>query len=102
MPARLGIIYFVSGIKAHFHSRKISTDKKIFQKYHCLKLKIFNFNIFSDGKFVSANHILQNFLSTEYFPESLILRYEYYCLVRETALQIEICFIKFKLHGVVE
>ena len=26
----------------------------MFQKYNCLKLKIFNFKIFSDGKFVSA------------------------------------------------
>jgi tRNA A37 threonylcarbamoyltransferase TsaD len=25
--------------------------------------------LFSDGKFVSANHILQNFLSAEKFPE---------------------------------
>jgi hypothetical protein len=26
-------------------------------------------NFLSDGKFVSANHILQNFLSVENFPE---------------------------------
>jgi hypothetical protein len=33
------------------------------------KLKIFHFKIFSDWKFVSANHILQNFLSAKNFPE---------------------------------
>jgi hypothetical protein len=34
-----------------------------------LKVEIFQLqNVFSDGKFVSANHILQNFLSAENFP----------------------------------
>jgi hypothetical protein len=57
------LVYVAALSFSYFHGQKF------FQKYHCLKLKIFNFNIFSDGKFVSANHILQNFLSTEYFPE---------------------------------
>ena len=41
--------------------------RKIFQKYHCLKLKIFNFKFFSDVKFVSANHILQSFFLRNIF-----------------------------------
>jgi hypothetical protein len=44
-----------------------------FPKISLLKienLNIFNFTkIFSDGKFVLANHILQIFLSAENFPE---------------------------------
>jgi hypothetical protein len=32
-------------------------------------LKVENFQLFSDGRFVSANYILQNVLSAENFPE---------------------------------
>jgi hypothetical protein len=50
---------------------RISTQEnfprtEMFPKIPLLKI---NFNIFSDGKFVSANHILQIFLSVENFPD---------------------------------
>ena len=63
----------------NLHLKKLSIFSSI--EWECLnstqdqeniiveKLKIFNFKIFSDGKFVSANDILQNFLSAENFPE---------------------------------
>jgi hypothetical protein len=50
-------------LEAHFHSRKISTDRKFSENI------VKSSNFFSDVKFVSANHILQNFLSAENFPE---------------------------------
>ena len=57
-------------IKAHFHSKKFSTDRKFSENIITFKkLKIFNFKIFSEGK--SANHILQNFVSAENFPECM-------------------------------
>jgi hypothetical protein len=41
-----------------------------FPKISLLKVENFQLqNFFSDGKFVSANQILQNFLSAENFPE---------------------------------
>jgi hypothetical protein len=41
-----------------------------FPKISLLKVENFSTSkFFSDGKFVSANHILQNFLSAENFPE---------------------------------
>jgi hypothetical protein len=51
------------------HSRKISTQEKFprtenFPKISLLKVE--NFQLQNDGKFVSANHILQNFLSEEF------------------------------------
>jgi hypothetical protein len=46
--------------KAHYHSRKFSTDRK-FSENIIVKSSIF----FSDWKFVSANRILQMFLSAE-------------------------------------
>jgi hypothetical protein len=47
-----------------FHGQKIVSENVIVKssKYSTSKF-------FSDGKFVSANHILQNFLSAENFPE---------------------------------
>jgi hypothetical protein len=54
--------------KTHFHSRKISTDRK-FSKNIVKSWKFSTSKFFSDGKFVSANHLLQNFLSAENFPE---------------------------------
>ena len=61
-------------VKAHFHSRKISTDRK-FSEYIIVKSWEFSTSkFFSDGKFVSANHSLQNFLSVENFPEWNTLR----------------------------
>jgi hypothetical protein len=56
-------------VKAHFHSRKISTDRNFPKISLLIKLNIFNFEFFSNEKFVSVNHILQNFLSTENVPE---------------------------------
>jgi hypothetical protein len=56
-------------IKAHFHSRKISTDRKFSENVIVKSWRNFSTStFFSDGKFVSANHILQNFLSAENFP----------------------------------
>ena len=40
-----------------------------FPKISLLKVENFQLQNFSDVKFVSANHILQNFLSEENFPE---------------------------------
>jgi hypothetical protein len=53
----------------------ISTQEKsprteYFSKISLLKVENFQLqNIFPHGKFASANHILQNFLSAENFPE---------------------------------
>ena len=56
-------------LKAHFHLRKISTDRKYSENVIVKSWKFSTSKFFSDGKFVSANHILQNFLSAENFPE---------------------------------
>jgi hypothetical protein len=53
--------------KGPFSLKKNFHGQKILRKYHCWKLKIFNFRIFFHGKFVSANHILQKFFSAEKF-----------------------------------
>jgi hypothetical protein len=58
-----------STFKAHFHSRKISTNGQFSENIIVKSWKFSTSKIFSDGKFVSANHILQNFLSAENFPE---------------------------------
>jgi hypothetical protein len=49
--------------------RPVSTQEQFprSENFPKILLKV-QFN-FSDGKFVSANHILQNFLSVENFPE---------------------------------
>jgi hypothetical protein len=63
-------------MKQDWNDGTISTQEKFprtakFSKNIIVEeLKIFNFKIFSDEKFVSANHILQNFLSVENVPES--------------------------------
>jgi hypothetical protein len=56
-------------LKAHFHSRKTSTDRKCSENIIVKSWKYSTSKFFSHGKFVSANHILQNFLSAENFPE---------------------------------
>jgi hypothetical protein len=56
-------------LEAHFHSRKISTDRKFSENIIVKSWKFSISKFFSDGKFVSANHILQNFLSAKNFPE---------------------------------
>jgi hypothetical protein len=56
-------------LKAHFHSRKFSTDRKFSENIIVKSWKFSTSEIFSHRKFVSANHILQNFLSAENFPE---------------------------------
>jgi hypothetical protein len=53
---------FLRGFKAHFHLRKFPSTER-FPKISLLKVEHFR------RKFVSANHILQNFLSAEHFPE---------------------------------
>ena len=54
--------------------RSISTQENFprtenFPKISLLKVENSTSKFFSDGKFVSANHILQIFLSAENFPE---------------------------------
>jgi hypothetical protein len=56
-------------VKAHFHSGKNSTDRKFSENIIVKSWKFSTSKFFSDGKFVSANHILQNFLSAENFLE---------------------------------
>ena len=51
------------------HSRKISTDRKFSENIIVKSWKFSTSKFFSDGKFVSTNHISQNFLSAENFPE---------------------------------
>jgi hypothetical protein len=61
-------VWSILGLKAHFRARKFPRTEN-FPKMSLLKVEIFQLqNFFSDGKFVSANHILQNFLSAENFP----------------------------------
>jgi hypothetical protein len=48
--------------------RPISTQEKFPRTENFPKISLSS-KFFSDGKFVSANHILQNFLSAENFPE---------------------------------
>ena len=55
--------------KVHFHSRKISTDRKISENIIVKSWKFSTSKFFSDGKFLSASHILQNFLSAGNFPQ---------------------------------
>jgi hypothetical protein len=62
-------IYFLDRFKAHFHSRKISTDRKFSGNVIFNSWKFSTLQFFSNVKFVSANHISQNFLSVENFPE---------------------------------
>ena len=62
-------IGFGLGCKGQFPLKKNFHGQKIFRKYHVKSWKFSTSNIFSDGKFVSANHILQNFVSAENFPE---------------------------------
>jgi hypothetical protein len=59
----------VLALKALFHSRKISMDRKFSENIIVKSWKFSTEKLFSDGKFVSANHILQNVLSAENFPE---------------------------------
>ena len=59
----------VLALKALFHSRKISMDRKFSENIIVKSWKFSTSKFFSDGKFVSANHILQNVLSAENFPE---------------------------------
>jgi hypothetical protein len=54
-------LIFHPSLKAHFHSRKNSENVIV------IKSQIFFRPTMKF--FVSANHILQNFLSAEYFPE---------------------------------
>ena len=58
-----------------YYMWSISTEENFpwtenFPKISLLKVENFQLqNFFSDGKFVSANQIVQNFLSVENFPE---------------------------------
>ena len=59
-------------VTSRWHSGTICTQEKFPRIEHFPKislLKVENFQFFSDGKFVSANHILQNFLFAENFSE---------------------------------
>jgi hypothetical protein len=56
-----------SSLKAHFYSRHFSTARKFSENIIVESSKFSTSKFFSDGKFVSANHILQNFLSVENF-----------------------------------
>ena len=58
-----------TSVKAHLHSRKISTDRKFSENSIVISWKFPTSKFFSDGKFISANYILQYFLSAENFPE---------------------------------
>jgi hypothetical protein len=59
-----------TSVKAHFHSRKISTDRKFSENIIVKSWKFPTSKFFSRRKiFPSANHILQYFLSAENFPE---------------------------------
>jgi hypothetical protein len=62
-------MHFFLNVKAHFHARKFSTDRKSSENIIVKSWKFSLQNIFSDKKFVSANHILQIFLSAENFLE---------------------------------
>ena len=62
-------VWYNDSFKAHFHSRKISTDRKFSENIIVKSWKFSTSKYFSDVKFVSANQILQNFLSAEHFPE---------------------------------
>jgi hypothetical protein len=58
---------------------------------------MFNFKIFSDGKFVSANHILQNFPSAENFPEcKWVLSYRYFVVFSQLGPQMSLQLIKIE------
>jgi hypothetical protein len=50
-----------------FNPRKISTVRKVSENVVIKSWKFSTSKFFSDGKFVSANHILQNFLPAENF-----------------------------------
>jgi hypothetical protein len=74
----------LDGSVAHFHSRKISTDRKFPENNIVKSWKFSTSKFFSDGKFVSAEHILQKFLSAEKnggFPLGEIFRSNrnFYC-----------------------
>jgi hypothetical protein len=62
-------VFIVMKIKAHFHWRKISTDRKFSENAIVKSWKFLTSKFFPQGKFVSANHIIQNFHSAENFPE---------------------------------
>jgi hypothetical protein len=60
----------VSGPLGPIFTQKKFPRTENFPKISLLKVENFQLqNFFSDGKFVSANHILQNFLSAQNFPE---------------------------------
>jgi hypothetical protein len=52
-----------------FYSGKISKDRKFSENIIVKSWKFSTSKYFSDEKFVSANHILQNFIFAENFPE---------------------------------
>jgi hypothetical protein len=68
------VIYYnpqVGFLSSGSSAQKFSTHEKFLPTENFPKislLKVENFQLFSDGKFVSANHILQIFLSAENFP----------------------------------
>jgi hypothetical protein len=97
---------FTGHVKAHFHSRKISTDRKFSEKVIVKSWKFSTSKFFSDGKFVSANHILQNFLAAKcckmrkiYFPHFTTFRVLVYfnmlfLVVMESVMQSSSCKVR--------